>query len=221
MISVNGKNRPNQAENIERTKVAIDQAISMGVTHFIADNRLTANSNFNKSGEGVIRDYLLSKGLEYKTFMGVGLYTVPRSTISNPNIVKNSDGLVVIENQLTEKESAAMVDSFGPLIEETSFKQTGGSVSWGFGLQWMRLNAMSAEQRKGLVVGKQLNGKEITQAMKDDFINTGNTKGMPLYGYTNVDINGKPLPKIPNEIIEMLAEKGIDISEYDLSLIHI
>jgi alkylated DNA repair dioxygenase AlkB len=217
MISVNGKGRPNQAQNVERTKQAIDKAIASGVSFFIADNLNTANSSHNKSGEGVIRDYLLSKGLEYKSFMGNGLYTVPRSTISNPNIAKNSDGLVVIENQLTEKESAAMVDSFKPLIEETSFKQTGGSVSWGFGLQWMRINAMSAEQRKGLVVGKQLNGKEITQAMKDDFINAGNTKGMPLYGYTNVDINGKPLPKIPNEIIEMLAEKGIDISEYDAS----
>jgi hypothetical protein len=81
MISVNGKNRPNQAENVEKTKQAIDKAIASGVSFFIADNLNTANSDFNKSGEGVIREYLLSKGLEYENFNGVGLYSVKQPTI--------------------------------------------------------------------------------------------------------------------------------------------
>ena len=145
--------------------------------------------------------------------------TTQPQAVTNPNIIKNSDGLIVIKDQLNNEEGAAMVESFKPIIEETSFKQTGGAVSWGFGLQWMRVNSMSTEQRKGLIIGKQLNGKEITQEMKDKFINGADAQqlGMPLYGYTSVDKNGNPLPNIPTEIITMLAQKGIDISEYDAS----
>lgn len=74
MISVNGENRPNQKESVERTKQAIDLAISQGVAAFIADNERDANSSHNYVGEGKIRKYLLSKGLIYKEFKGVGLY---------------------------------------------------------------------------------------------------------------------------------------------------
>jgi len=84
MISVNGNNRPNQSANVEKTKQAIDTAIFQGVFAFIADNKTVANSYHNSGGEGIISEYLESKGLKYKEFKGVGLYIVPRiSSTSN------------------------------------------------------------------------------------------------------------------------------------------
>lgn len=77
MISVNGNNRPNQTENVEKTKKDIDKALQSGVYAFIADNETVANSSHNSEGEGVIRNYLLSKGLQYQEFKGVGLYINP------------------------------------------------------------------------------------------------------------------------------------------------
>lgn len=77
MISVNGRGRPNQAESVEKTKKAIDLAISQGVSFFIADNKTVAFSPHNENGEGVIFDYLQSKeGVLSRNFNGVLLYTV-------------------------------------------------------------------------------------------------------------------------------------------------
>ena len=90
MISVNGNNRPNQKENVEKTKQAIDKAISQGVSAFIADNETVANSSHNSGGEGVIRNYLLSKGLVYKQFKGVGLYVVNRAAVSDETIDRHA-----------------------------------------------------------------------------------------------------------------------------------
>ena len=90
MISVNGNNRPNQKENVEKTKQAIDKAISQGVVAFIADNETVANSSHNSGGEGVIRNYLLSKGLLYKQFKGAGLYIVNRAAVSDETIDRHA-----------------------------------------------------------------------------------------------------------------------------------
>lgn len=132
-------------------------------------------------------------------------------------ILKNEDGLIIAENVIPKADTVKMVEQAKKLIEETSFKQTAGAVSWGYGMQWMRINAMTAKQREGLVIGEQLNGRTITQAMKDNFIKTGDAKGFPLYGYTTIDKNGKELPSIPQDIINYLASIGIDISQYDAS----
>lgn len=91
MISVNGNNRPNQKENVEKTKQAIDKAISQGVVAFIADNETIANSSHNSGGEGVIRNYMLSKGLVYKQFKGVGLYVVNRANVSDSTIDRHAE----------------------------------------------------------------------------------------------------------------------------------
>lgn len=90
MISVNGKGRPNQAENLEKTKKAIDLALSQGVKFFIADNENDANSNHNSVGEGAIRKYLLDKGLEYQPFNGVGLY-INKSNNQTFNQISNNN----------------------------------------------------------------------------------------------------------------------------------
>lgn len=140
------------------------------------------------------------------------------SGVVEPKLLKNEDGLIIIENAIPLQKTIEIVESSKDLITETSFKQTQGSISWGWGMQWLRITpSMTIEQRKGIVIGKQLNGKAITQAMKDNFIATGDIKGMPLYAYTTVDRNGKTLPNIPNNIIQLLLEKGIDVSEYDAS----
>jgi hypothetical protein len=212
-----------QKQNQDRTIKEAIKAVEAGAT-IITDNKAYIDSSSYNTGEKRLFANMQEKGYTYSevTVDGQILGTWSKPTQpqdSNPNIVKNSNGLIVIKDQLNNEEGAAMVESFKPVIEETSFKQTGGSVSWGFGLQWMRVNSMSTEQRKGLIIGKQLNGKEITQEMKDKFINGADAQqlGMPLYGYTSIDKNGNPLPNIPTEIITMLAQKGIDISEYDAS----
>lgn len=145
------------------------------------------------------------------------LRTKPTTPTVTTKILKNEDGLIIAENVIPKADTVKMVDQAKKLIEETSFKQTAGAVSWGYGMQWMRINAMTAKQREGLVIGKQLNGIEITQKMKDDFIKTGNSKGFPLYGYTTIDKNGNKLPPIPQDIINYLSSIGIDISQYDAS----
>lgn len=91
MISVNGNNRPNQKQNVIKTKISIDLAISQGVVAFIADNENIANSKHNSGGEGVIRQYLLSLGLIYKLFMGVGLYIVNRANVSDDTIDRHTE----------------------------------------------------------------------------------------------------------------------------------
>ena len=91
MISVNGNNRTNQAENVEKTKRAIDKAINSGVVAFIADNENVANSLHNSGGEGEIRNYLLAKGLKYKLFKGVGLYVVNRANVPDATIDRHAE----------------------------------------------------------------------------------------------------------------------------------
>lgn len=91
MISVNGNNRTNQAENVEKTKRAIDKAINSGVVAFIADNENVANSLHNSGGEGEIRNYLLAKGLKYKLFKGVGLYVVNRANVPDSTIDRHAE----------------------------------------------------------------------------------------------------------------------------------
>lgn len=108
MISVNGNNRPNQKENVEKTKKAIDKALAQGVSAFIADNKTTANSKHNSGGEGVIRDYLLSKGLQYTEFNGVGVYTVVAlSKESSKKTGTRRIGRVAETNQGTSIEISA------------------------------------------------------------------------------------------------------------------
>ena len=140
-----------------------------------------------------------------------------QAPVTNTKLLKNENGLIIAENVIPKNETIKIAEEAKGFIEETSFKQTAGSVSWGYGLQWMRINAMTPKQREGLVIGKQLNGYNITQAMKDNFIKTGDSKGFPLYGYTNIDVNGKELPKIPQNIVDYLASIGIDVSQYDAS----
>jgi alkylated DNA repair dioxygenase AlkB len=149
-------------------------------------------------------------------FVAKPVSTPTKSTI-NPKILKNEDGLIIAENVIPKEDTIKIVEQAKDLIEETSFKQTAGAVSWGYGKQWMRINAMTPAQREGLVIGKQLNGYEITQDMKDNFIKTGNSKGFPLYGYTTIDKNGNKLPPIPKDIVNYLSSIGIDISQYDAS----
>jgi len=73
-VSVNGKGRVGLEENLQRTKDEIDLAISQGIRGLLLDNETVANSSHNAVGEGEIRKYLLSKGLRYTMFKGVGLY---------------------------------------------------------------------------------------------------------------------------------------------------
>lgn len=132
-------------------------------------------------------------------------------------VLENDNGLIIIKNAIDMQTSINIINDSKDLIEETSFKQTQGSVSWGWGLQWIRINGMSSKQKEGLIVGKQLNGITITPKMKADFIADKKVNGMPLYGYTEFDYNGNKLPNIPTNIINLMAEQGIDISEYDAS----
>ena len=74
MLSVPGAGRVGQAQYIQDIKQEIDKAIKSGVKVFIADNQKTANSSHNKSGEGVIRQHLLDKGLTYHEKDGIGFY---------------------------------------------------------------------------------------------------------------------------------------------------
>lgn len=73
-ISVNGRGRANLASNLSKTKAEIDKAISQGVGRFVADNKDVANSSHNSVGEGVIRQYLLDKGMLYVEYDGIGFY---------------------------------------------------------------------------------------------------------------------------------------------------
>ncbi len=139
------------------------------------------------------------------------------SNAGGEKVVKNENGLVIIDNAIDIKASINIVENAKDFIKATSYKQTQGAVSWGWGLQWNRINGMTQAQKVGLVIGKQLNGINLTEKMKDDIIKGLTPKGMPLYGYTEFDKNGKKLPNIPTEVINLLAVKGIDISEYDAS----
>jgi len=169
--------------------------------------------HLNEAGAQAIRN------VYQKTFGGVLITSqqTKQTTNTTPKILKNEDGLIIAENVISKAETIRIAQQSKQVIEETSFKQTAGSVSWGYGKQWMRINAMSEKQREGLVIGKQLNGVEITQKMKEEFIKTGNSKGFPLYGYTTIDKNGNKLPSIPQDIINYLSSMGIDVSQYDAS----
>ncbi len=170
-------------------------------------NNVSRNENELRSQEGVLNQKEEVVKSAAQTF----------TSSDKPNLLKNENGLIIIENVIPKSETIKIIEQAKDFIEETSFKQTAGSVSWAYGKQWMRINAMNPKQREGLVIGKQLNGIEITQKMKDDFIKTGVSKGFPLYGYTTIDKNGNILPSIPQNIIDYLSSKGIDVSEYDAS----
>lgn len=77
MISVPGTGRSGQAENINQIKTEILKAMQAGVKVFIADNETTANSAHNKTGEGVIRQYLLDNQFIYHEKDGIGIYLAP------------------------------------------------------------------------------------------------------------------------------------------------
>jgi hypothetical protein len=170
-------------------------------------NNVSRNENELRSQEGVLNQKEEVVKSAAQTF----------TSSDKPNLLKNENGLIIIENVIPKSETIKIIEQAKDFIEETSFKQTAGSVSWAYGKQWMRINAMNPKQREGLITGKQLNGIEITQKMKDDFIKTGVSKGFPLYGYTTIDKNGNILPSIPQNIIDYLFSKGINVSEYDAS----
>lgn len=172
-----------------------------------------------ETGEIYLTNVNLETGYQETPVEEVNVEETITETIkpSNPVLLKNEDGLIIAENVIPKAETIKIVEQAKDFIEKTSFKQTGGAVSWGYGMQWMRISAMTPKQREGLVTGKQLNGKDITQAMKSAFIKTGNAVGFPLYGYTNIDQNGEVLPQIPKDIINYLASIGIDVSQYDAS----
>lgn len=136
---------------------------------------------------------------------------------STGNIVKNENGLIIINKAISSKDSIKIIENSKNFIKETSFKQTTGSVSWAYEHQWIRINAMTPKQKEGIIVGKQLNGLEITEDKKQKIIEGKMSNDIPLYAYTNIDKNGNVLPQIPTEIVKFLSEKGIDISEYDAS----
>ena len=136
---------------------------------------------------------------------------------STGNIVKNENGLIIINKAISSKDSIKIIENSKNFIKETSFKQTTGSVSWAYEHQWIRINAMTPKQKEGIIVGKQLNGLEITEDKKQKIIEGKMSNDIPLYAYTNIDKNGNILPQIPTEIVKFLSEKGIDISEYDAS----
>jgi len=82
MISVNGKGRTNQKENVKKTIEEINLAIYGGkVKLFIADNIKTANSSHNKTGEGVIAKHLEISGYRYTEKDGVGFWTSTDSSV--------------------------------------------------------------------------------------------------------------------------------------------
>jgi len=172
-----------------------------------------------ETGEIYLTNVNLETGYQETPVEEVNVEETITETIkpSNPVLLKNEDGLIIAENVIPKAETIKIVEQAKDFIEKTSFKQTGGAVSWGYGMQWMRISAMTPKQREGLVTGKQLNGKDITQAMKSAFIKTGNAVGFPLYGYTNIDQNGEVLPQIPQNIVNYLASVGIDVSQYDAS----
>ena len=139
---------------------------------------------------------------------------------SNRQVIKNEKGLIIINNAIPLEQTQQIVASNAKFIENTSFKQTGGSVSWGWGMQWMRSSALTDKQKEGVQIGKQKGGQEVTQEMVNELIKgtpANKIKGLPLYVYTTYDKNGNSLPNIPSNIITMLAEQGIDVSQYDAS----
>jgi len=131
-------------------------------------------------------------------------------------VLKNEKGLIIIDNAIPLKQTQEIVEDSKKFIEDTSFKQTNGSVSWGYGMQWIRSSALTPKQKEGVQVGKQLGGDEITQDMVDR-LKKGLPVKMPLYVYTIYDKNGNRLPNIPSNIINLLQEQGIDVSQYDAS----
>jgi len=135
-------------------------------------------------------------------------------------VIKNEKGLIIINNAIPLQKTQQIVNDSKKFIEETSFKQTGGSVSWGYGMQWIRSAGLTAKQKEGVVIGKQIGGQEVTQEMVNDLIagvDPKKIKGLPLYVYTIYDKNGNRLPNIPSDIILTLQEQGIDLSQYDAS----
>jgi alkylated DNA repair dioxygenase AlkB len=145
----------------------------------------------------------------------------PTNTIpTNKKVIKNEKGLIIINNAISTEKTIDIVKNNKDFIQETSFKQTNGSVSWGYGMQWIRSSALTDKQKQGVQIGKQIGGQEVTEEMVNQLLvgtEAKKIKGMPLYVYTNIDINGNRLPNIPNEIIEILLEQGIDVSQYDAS----
>jgi hypothetical protein len=144
----------------------------------------------------------------------------PGSTSVNKKVIKNEKGLIIINNAIPTEKTIDIVKNNKDFIQETSFKQTNGSVSWGYGMQWIRSSALTDKQKQGVQIGKQIGGQEVTEEMVNQLLagtEAKKIKGMPLYVYTNIDINGNRLPNIPNEIIEILLEQGIDVSQYDAS----
>jgi alkylated DNA repair dioxygenase AlkB len=141
-------------------------------------------------------------------------------TPTNKKVIKNEKGLIIINDAIPAEKTIDIVKNNKDFIQETSFKQTGGSVSWGYGMQWIRSSALTDKQKQGVQVGKQIGGQEVTEEMVNQLLagtETKKIKGLPLYVYTTIDINGNRLPNIPNEIIEILLEQGIDVSQYDAS----
>jgi hypothetical protein len=146
--------------------------------------------------------------------------TQPLQSTSKPKLIKNEKGLIIIENAIPLETTIKLVEDNVEFIKDTSFKQTGGSVSWGYGHQWIRSNTLTKLQYKGILVGKEIGGQEITELMKSQLLSGKDPKSIPnfpLYVYTSIDKNGNTLPDIPTEIITELANRGIDISEYDAS----
>ena len=160
---------------------------------------------------------------------------------NNDKIIKNEDGLVIIEDIFPKEFLTKLVDDNKELIKDTSFKQTKGSVSWAWRHQWIRIGGMTLLQLQNIQYGTQLNNLSITKKKIDDYITLSenlrvaekeaeNTKDyrkvatikkeisklkLPLYGYTSIDRNGNRLPALPTELITLLGNMGIDISEYD------
>jgi hypothetical protein len=151
-------------------------------------------------------------------------------------VIINNKGLTIIENALSDKDCIDIIEDAAPVIGKISFKQTKGSTSFSYGLEWTRINAINVKTEVGkkiarsIVTGKQKNGKTITTEMIEEWITKGekldkkdldkwlsSKHDYPTYVYTALDRFGNLLPKIPQIIIDKLSELGIDVSQYEAS----
>jgi hypothetical protein len=133
----------------------------------------------------------------------------------------NNNGLTIIENAISDVVANIIAPMLKAQIEYQSYRQTGGSSSFDFGLRWTRLDdKLSPKIKRSFIIGKQLNGLDVTKEKLEKWAKGEKVKSLklPTYGYSSLDQFGNPLPPIPKEIIIEASNKtGIDLSTYQAS----
>jgi hypothetical protein len=230
-VSVSGNNAATPID-IQNTINEIIKVLNAGGS-FIMDNYKNRYSNWNKSGEGVVFDELLTKDtynistddldnisndpdyIQLKLNKPVKI-TIPEtiqeeeeSTSQSTNKIKTiSDdyGVVQVETNPTKQKTEEFLDLIRPQIKAQTYKENIGQNAnqmFHFGKMWSRVNIKA----RPLTIDSYAPTKD-----RDKLIAAGqNAKGNDLgvsqytYAYHELDQNGNPLPQL-NQLQPIIDE---------------